>query len=173
MNAEIISIGTELLMGELTDTNASWIASRLPALGIRLQQVSIIDDDLPKLADAFRRGLERSDVIFTTGGLGPTQDDPDPRSRRRPPSTKPQPSRRTSWENPSPPVVPQPGPGYARPQRQAGPPDTLGAVHHQPQRHRPRLVGRKGRQARHHHARPTRRKPRHVAGRNRRQAEKP
>ena len=75
MNAEIISIGTELLMGELTDTNASWIASRLPALGIRLQQVSIIDDDLPKLTDAFRRGLERSDMIFTTGGLGPTQDD--------------------------------------------------------------------------------------------------
>ena len=75
MNAEIISIGTELLMGELTDTNASWIASRLPALGIRLQQVSIIDDDLPKLADAFRRGLERADMIFTTGGLGPTQDD--------------------------------------------------------------------------------------------------
>ena len=62
-------------MGELTDTNASWIASRLPALGIRLQQVSIIDDDLPKLADAFRRGLERSEMIFTTGGLGPTQDD--------------------------------------------------------------------------------------------------
>ncbi len=75
MNAEIISIGTELLMGELTDTNASWIASRLPALGIRLQQVSIIDDDLPKLSEAFRQGMERSDVIFTTGGLGPTQDD--------------------------------------------------------------------------------------------------
>ncbi len=75
MNAEIISIGTELLMGELTDTNASWIAGRLPALGIRLQQVSIIDDDLPKLTAAFRRGLERSDIIFTTGGLGPTQDD--------------------------------------------------------------------------------------------------
>ena len=75
MNAEIISIGTELLMGELTDTNASWIAGRLPRLGIRLQQVSIIDDDLPKLTEAFRRGMERSDVIFTTGGLGPTQDD--------------------------------------------------------------------------------------------------
>ena len=75
MNAEIISIGTELLMGELTDTNASWIAGRLPALGIRLQWVSIIGDDLPMLTDAFRRGLERSDIIFTTGGLGPTQDD--------------------------------------------------------------------------------------------------
>ena len=75
MNAEIISVGTELLMGELTDTNASWIAGRLPALGIQLQWVSIIGDDLPKLADAFVQGWQRSDIIFTTGGLGPTQDD--------------------------------------------------------------------------------------------------
>lgn len=75
MKAEIISIGTELLMGELTDTNASWIAGRLPALGIQLQWVSIIGDDLLKLTEAFQRGWERSDVIFTTGGLGPTQDD--------------------------------------------------------------------------------------------------
>ncbi len=75
MRAEIISIGTELLMGELTDTNASWIAGRLPRLGIQLQWVSIIGDDLPKLTEAFQRGWERSDIIFTTGGLGPTQDD--------------------------------------------------------------------------------------------------
>ena len=44
-----MGIGTELLMGELTDTNSSWIASRLPALGIELQWVSIIGDDLPRL----------------------------------------------------------------------------------------------------------------------------
>ena len=75
MQAEIISIGTELLMGELTDTNASWIAGRLPALGIQLRWVSIIGDDLGMLTDAFRRGMARSDIIFTTGGLGPTQDD--------------------------------------------------------------------------------------------------
>ena len=75
MNAEIISIGTELLMGELTDTNASWIAGRLPPLGIQLQWVSIIGDDLLKLTEAFRQGMKRSDIIFTTGGLGPTQDD--------------------------------------------------------------------------------------------------
>ena len=62
-------------MGELTDTNSSWIAGRLPALGIELQWVSIIGDDLPKLTEAFKRGMERSDIIFTTGGLGPTQDD--------------------------------------------------------------------------------------------------
>ncbi len=75
MKAEIISVGTELLMGELTDTNASWIAGRLPALGIQLQWVSIIGDDLPRLTEAFVQGWQRSDIIFTTGGLGPTQDD--------------------------------------------------------------------------------------------------
>ena len=75
MKAEIIGIGTELLMGELTDTNSSWIAGRLPALGIELQWVSIIGDDLPRLTEAFKKGMERSDIIFTTGGLGPTQDD--------------------------------------------------------------------------------------------------
>ena len=75
MKAEIMGIGTELLMGELTDTNSSWIASRLPALGIQLQWVSIIGDDLPNLTEAFQRGMQRSDIIFTTGGLGPTQDD--------------------------------------------------------------------------------------------------
>ena len=75
MKAEIISIGTELLMGELTDTNASFIASRLPPLGIQLQWVTQVGDNLDTLVDAFRRGLGRSDVIFTSGGLGPTQDD--------------------------------------------------------------------------------------------------
>ena len=75
LKAEIFSIGTELLMGELTDTNAAWIAARLPALGIQLQWVSIIGDDLDMLANAFTQGMRRSDIIFTTGGLGPTQDD--------------------------------------------------------------------------------------------------
>jgi len=75
LKGEIFSIGTELLMGELTDTNASWIAARLPALGIQLQWVSIIGDNLEMLNEAFSRGLQRSDIIFTTGGLGPTRDD--------------------------------------------------------------------------------------------------
>lgn len=75
MKAEILSIGTELLMGELTDTNGSWIATQLPPLGIQLQGISIVGDDLTALTEAFDRGLQRSDFIFTTGGLGPTQDD--------------------------------------------------------------------------------------------------
>ena len=75
MKAEIFSIGTELLMGELTDTNSSWIAARLPPLGIQLQWVSIIGDDMGRLSEAISRGLQRSDILFTTGGLGPTQDD--------------------------------------------------------------------------------------------------
>ena len=75
MKAEIMGIGTELLMGELNDTNAGWIATRLPALGITLQWVTLVGDDLAQLTQAFERGMERSDIIFTTGGLGPTQDD--------------------------------------------------------------------------------------------------
>ena len=75
MKAAIFAIGTELLMGELVDTNSSWIAGRLPALGIQLQSISIIGDNLDMLAEAFAKGLRESDIIFTTGGLGPTQDD--------------------------------------------------------------------------------------------------
>ena len=63
------------MMGELADSNSSWIAARLPALGIQVRWMSVIGDDLAMLTEAFSRGLERSDIIFTTGGLGPTQDD--------------------------------------------------------------------------------------------------
>lgn len=75
VQAEILGIGTELLMGELNDTNAGWIAGRLPALGVTLRWVTLAGDDLGQLTEALRLGLGRSDVVFTTGGLGPTQDD--------------------------------------------------------------------------------------------------
>ena len=75
MKAEIFSIGSELLMGELTDTNSSWIAARLPALGVQLQWVTIVGDDQEKITGAISRGLQRSDLLITTGGLGPTRDD--------------------------------------------------------------------------------------------------
>ncbi len=75
MTGEIISIGTELLMGEITDTNASFLASQLPALGIQILWISQVDDDPKRLSETILRGLSRSDIIFTSGGLGPTQDD--------------------------------------------------------------------------------------------------
>ncbi|GBD11447.1 Putative competence-damage inducible protein [bacterium HR23] len=73
--AEILSIGTELLMGEIVDTNAAWLASRLPPLGITLRWVTQVGDDLGDLTYALRQALGRSQVIITTGGLGPTADD--------------------------------------------------------------------------------------------------
>lgn len=75
MKAEILSIGTELLLGQIVDTNANYLAQQLPALGLDLHYVSQIGDNLPRLAGAFRHALERSDIIITSGGLGPTEDD--------------------------------------------------------------------------------------------------
>ena len=75
MRAEILSVGTELLLGQIVDTNANFLAQKLPALGLDLFYVSQIGDNLQRLAEAFRRGLERSEIVITTGGLGPTEDD--------------------------------------------------------------------------------------------------
>ena len=75
MKAEIISIGTEILLGEITDTNASFLASQLPALGIELDWVSQVGDSQARLVEALKRAWQRSGLILTTGGLGPTGDD--------------------------------------------------------------------------------------------------
>jgi nicotinamide-nucleotide amidase len=75
MRAEIVSIGTELLLGTITDTNAAYLAQRLAALGIDCYYVSQVGDNLGRLVDTLTRGWERSDLIVTTGGLGPTGDD--------------------------------------------------------------------------------------------------
>ena len=75
MKAEIIAIGTELLMGETQDTNSSWLGSRLPEFGLELEWVTIVGDDLTRLTDTVDRAWRRSDVIIAMGGLGPTLDD--------------------------------------------------------------------------------------------------
>lgn len=75
MRAEILSIGTEMLLGQIVDTNANYLAQQLPALGLDLFYVSEVGDNLQRLAGAFRTALGRSDVIITSGGLGPTEDD--------------------------------------------------------------------------------------------------
>jgi len=75
MRAELISVGTEILLGEITDTNSQWIAARLPAIGIDLYHQSTVGDNIGRLAEAIERALKRSDVVIMTGGLGPTEDD--------------------------------------------------------------------------------------------------
>ena len=73
--AEIFSIGTELLRGEITDTNASYLASQLPLLGLELYRVTTVGDNKEQLCKVLRQALERSALIITSGGLGPTEDD--------------------------------------------------------------------------------------------------
>src|SRR5690348_18456031 len=75
MRAEILSVGTELLLGHITDTNATYLAQQLAGLGIDLLYVSTIGDNLGRLTEAVQRGHERSDLVVMTGGLGPTEDD--------------------------------------------------------------------------------------------------
>ena len=73
--AEIISIGTELLRGEITDTNAGYLASELPLLGITVHRMTTAGDDREELHQVIAQALNRSSLVITSGGLGPTDDD--------------------------------------------------------------------------------------------------
>jgi len=75
VKAEIIAIGTEILLGEIIDTNSAYIAQRLPELGIDLLYKSVVGDNMGRIVEVFDRAWNRSDVIICTGGLGPTEDD--------------------------------------------------------------------------------------------------
>jgi nicotinamide-nucleotide amidase len=75
MNAEIVSIGSELLLGQIVDTNASWIAQRLAESGVNLFYKTTVGDNLDRMVEVLDRALDRSDVVITGGGIGPTQDD--------------------------------------------------------------------------------------------------
>jgi competence/damage-inducible protein CinA-like protein len=75
MNAEIVSIGTEILLGEIVDTNSAYIAERLPALGIDVFYKHVVGDNLTRLTEVIGRARDRADLVITTGGLGPTEDD--------------------------------------------------------------------------------------------------
>jgi len=75
-SAEIITIGTEILLGEIVDTNTRYIARQLRALGVDLYRTITIGDNEERIADAIRDSLTRADILITTGGLGPTIDDP-------------------------------------------------------------------------------------------------
>ena len=75
MKAEIIAIGSELLLGQLVDTNSSYIANRLAENGIELVQTSMVGDDLQRMEEVIREATIRSQIVITTGGIGPTEDD--------------------------------------------------------------------------------------------------
>lgn len=75
MNAEIISIGTELLLGEIVDTNSAHIARNLRDIGLNLFFTTTVGDNQARIVEALNVALDRADIIITTGGLGPTVDD--------------------------------------------------------------------------------------------------
>lgn len=75
MNAEIISVGTELLLGQTINTDAAFVAQELSAIGINLLYTTVVGDNPERLTDTLLRAYDRTDLIITTGGLGPTADD--------------------------------------------------------------------------------------------------
>ncbi len=75
-SAEIITIGTEILLGEIVDTNARHIARQLARVGVDIFRTSSIGDNIRRIAEAIRQAVDRAEIVITTGGLGPTVDDP-------------------------------------------------------------------------------------------------
>lgn len=75
MQAELITIGDEILIGQIVDTNSAWMATELNKIGIKVKQISSVSDDVTHILSALAEAEERADLILITGGLGPTKDD--------------------------------------------------------------------------------------------------
>jgi len=75
MQAEIITIGDEILIGQITDTNSKWIAEELNKIGVSVYQITSIQDDKPHILKAVYEAKKNADIVIITGGLGPTKDD--------------------------------------------------------------------------------------------------
>lgn len=75
MRVEVVTVGTELLLGQIIDTNSAWLAERLAALGVDVNYQTKVGDNHGRMCEAFRLALDRADAVVATGGLGPTQDD--------------------------------------------------------------------------------------------------
>lgn len=75
MNAELISVGTEILLGQIVNTNAAWLAQRLATFGVNVYRQVTVGDNLNRLAATITDSLSRADLLIMTGGLGPTDDD--------------------------------------------------------------------------------------------------
>lgn len=74
-NAEIVSVGTELLLGQIANTNAQWLSKKLAELGINVYHHSVVGDNLERVRRVFAEANERANIVIVTGGLGPTEDD--------------------------------------------------------------------------------------------------
>jgi nicotinamide-nucleotide amidase len=74
-SAEIVTIGTEMLLGDLVDTNTAWISQRLAALGVSMYRHTTVGDNTDRIIGALKDAASRADLVVTTGGLGPTSDD--------------------------------------------------------------------------------------------------
>jgi nicotinamide-nucleotide amidase len=75
LSAEIVGVGTELLLGQIANENARWISERLAAIGVDVLHHQAVGDNVPRIVEVLRLALERADVVVVTGGLGPTEDD--------------------------------------------------------------------------------------------------
>jgi nicotinamide-nucleotide amidase len=75
VNAEIIGVGTEILLGQIANTNAQWMSQRLAEIGVDVLHHQTVGDNVGRIADAIRLARSRADVVLLTGGLGPTGDD--------------------------------------------------------------------------------------------------
>ncbi len=75
MNVEVVAIGTELLLGQIVDTNSSWIGAELAAAGLNSHHQTKVGDNPARIEAVLRQALDRSDAVICCGGLGPTQDD--------------------------------------------------------------------------------------------------
>jgi nicotinamide-nucleotide amidase len=75
VRAEIVAVGTELLLGQISNTNARWMSERLAEAGVDVHHHQVVGDNVERIVAALRIGLDRADVVLVTGGLGPTGDD--------------------------------------------------------------------------------------------------
>ena len=75
MKVEVVAIGTELLLGQIVDTNSSWIGEQLALAGLDSHYQTKVGDNPARIEEVLRLALSRSDAVICCGGLGPTQDD--------------------------------------------------------------------------------------------------
>jgi nicotinamide-nucleotide amidase len=75
MKCTIVTVGDEILIGQIVDTNSAWISTELNLLGVEIKEILSVSDNEEAIKEAINRSLAQSDLVLMTGGLGPTKDD--------------------------------------------------------------------------------------------------